>query len=76
MKGHHGKRIALLIELVARHLKVLFNMCTTLNVFLDVDELDNLDNLGFAVKHTRKLLVMLTSGSFEALLRAFGAVGR
>lgn len=42
---------------------MLFNMCTTLNVFLDVDELDNLDNLSFAVKHTRKLLVMLTSGS-------------
>ena len=54
---HHKAAAAL----SARHLKTLFNMCSTLNVFLDVDELDNLDNLSFAVKHTRKLLVMLTS---------------
>ena len=30
-------------------------------------ELDNLDNLSFAVKHTRKLLVMLTSALEENL---------
>ena len=41
--------------------------CSALNVLLGklllpaTQELDNLDNLSFAVKHTRKLLVMLTS---------------
>lgn len=64
---HHKAAAAL----SARHLKTLFNMCTTLNVFLDVDELDNLDNLSFAVKHTRKLLVMLTS---DVLRRPWCAV--
>eukprot|EP00439_Symbiodinium_sp_Y106_P035650 s6944_g4.t1 len=64
---HHKAAAAL----SARHLKTLFNMCSTLNVFLDVDELDNLDNLSFAVKHTRKLLVMLTS---DVLRRPWCAV--
>ena len=56
--SHHKAAAAL----AARHLKTLLGMCSTsFNVFLDVDELDNLDYLTFAVKSTRKLLVLLTS---------------
>ena len=64
---HHKAAAAL----SARHVKMLFNACSTLNVFLDVDELDNLDNLGFTVKNSRKLLVMLTS---DVLRRPWCAV--
>eukprot|EP00930_Biecheleria_cincta_P001325 TRINITY_DN10245_c0_g1_i1.p1 TRINITY_DN10245_c0_g1~~TRINITY_DN10245_c0_g1_i1.p1 ORF type:complete len:1436 (-),score=255.23 TRINITY_DN10245_c0_g1_i1:62-3883(-) len=54
---HHKAAAALL----ARHLKMLFaQIGSNINVFLDVDELDNLDNLSFAVKNTRKLIIVLT----------------
>eukprot|EP00931_Biecheleriopsis_adriatica_P090979 TRINITY_DN6488_c0_g1_i1.p1 TRINITY_DN6488_c0_g1~~TRINITY_DN6488_c0_g1_i1.p1 ORF type:complete len:1425 (+),score=232.44 TRINITY_DN6488_c0_g1_i1:107-4381(+) len=66
---HHKAAAAL----SARHLKTLLLRCSSnnLKVFLDVDELDNLDNLQFAVKRTRKLIIMLTS---EVLRRPWCAV--
>eukprot|EP00930_Biecheleria_cincta_P002620 TRINITY_DN103625_c0_g1_i1.p1 TRINITY_DN103625_c0_g1~~TRINITY_DN103625_c0_g1_i1.p1 ORF type:complete len:754 (-),score=116.79 TRINITY_DN103625_c0_g1_i1:122-2302(-) len=65
---HHKAAAAL----SARHLKMLFgSIGSNLNVFLDVDELDNLDNLGFAVKNTCRLLILLTS---DVLRRPWCAV--
>mmetsp|Transcript_14295 Transcript_14295/g.25109 ORF Transcript_14295/g.25109 Transcript_14295/m.25109 type:complete len:741 (+) Transcript_14295:1-2223(+) len=55
--SHHKAAAAL----EARHMKMLFqSVSSNINAFLDVDELDNLDNLMFAVKNTRKFLILMT----------------
>ncbi|CAE8642098.1 unnamed protein product [Polarella glacialis] len=53
---HHKAAAAL----YARHVKTVFEGMAKLTVFLDVDELDSLDYIPFAVQQTRRLIVIMT----------------
>ncbi|CAE8635921.1 unnamed protein product [Polarella glacialis] len=53
---HHKSAAAL----YARQVKTVFEGMSKLSVFLDVDELDSLDYIPFAVQQTRRLIVILT----------------
>eukprot|EP00930_Biecheleria_cincta_P062713 TRINITY_DN4815_c0_g3_i1.p1 TRINITY_DN4815_c0_g3~~TRINITY_DN4815_c0_g3_i1.p1 ORF type:complete len:1748 (+),score=262.25 TRINITY_DN4815_c0_g3_i1:87-5330(+) len=65
--SHHKAAAAL----AARHIKTLLLSRYSMKVFLDVDELDNLDNLVFAIKETKQVIVVLTN---EILSRPWCAV--
>jgi len=59
--SHHKAAAAV----YARHLKLVFQDQGCSRPFLDVDELDTLDNLSFAVKASRSVLVVLTDQIME-----------
>jgi len=58
----HAKAAA---GLFARQIKMMINWTTKRKVFLDVDELENLDNLNFTVRsNTDNLFILMTSEIF------------
>jgi len=59
----HSKSAA---GLFARQMKQMLQMITARKVFLDVDELENLDNLNFTVRtNVENLIIMMTKETFH-----------